>query len=121
MRYSLWGDGSRSPGRAATAAGLLWVYSGVPWLLGMSGALNQGWILGGAACGVCLAGSLAVGVGLCACERWAWAAGTCLAILYTASSAGLAGRTGAGSGIGPVVQMGGAPTRLLAGQEAEFW
>lgn len=78
-------------------AGLACVYSGIPWLFALLGAISSGWLPGAAAEAVCLAGSLAVGVGLCAGERWAWASATCLAAIYAVGAAGIA--TALGSGI----------------------
>lgn len=80
------GEASKRRVRWATLAGLACVYSGVPWLFALIGAVNSGWAAGIAAYAVCLAGTLAVGVGLCAGERWAWAAAVCLGAIYAAGA-----------------------------------
>jgi hypothetical protein len=64
--------------------GLIWVYSGVCWLLGLFAASQAGWPEGVLALAVRLAAALAVGVGLCALERWAWGPAVCIAGMYAA-------------------------------------
>lgn len=80
-------------GKAASALGLAWVYSGALWLLLLALLAQGGYFL--AAGGVCLrlVATLAVGVGLCGTERWAWAMAVCMAAFYLAL--GLAVGTGA--------------------------
>ena len=81
-------------GRSASGAinwlGLVWVWSGGLWLLGLLLMAAMGQPGGVLAFAVRLAVSLAVGVGLCALERWAWAAVVCVSAFYTAISASVA-------------------------------
>jgi hypothetical protein len=70
--------------------GLLWVYSGILWLLGMLAAAQSGWPGGTFALALRLGATLAIGVGLCAMERWAWAPAVCLAGFYGCIAAGVA-------------------------------
>ncbi len=67
---------------AASWLGLLWTYSGLIWLGGLVLMVTQGLPVGALAMGVRLAATLALGIGLAAAERWAWAAGVCLSALY---------------------------------------
>src|SRR5688572_19997593 len=83
MRHFLLGGRDVSPAyRGALWVGLLCVYSGAGWLFALIRAAGSGWLPGSAALLICLGGALAVGVGLCAGERWAWAGATCLAVVY---------------------------------------
>jgi len=74
-----------------TWLGLAWVWSGALWLLAAYGAFQAGWAGGVLLLAGRMGAAVAVGVGLCARERWAWAAGVCTAALYlvTAGSLGL--------------------------------
>lgn len=89
MRHFLLGgyEGASPAYRAVLWLGLLLVYSGAVWLLAMLSAASTGWLAGAVALLVCLVGALALGVGLCAAERWAWAGATCLAAVYAACAA----------------------------------
>lgn len=71
---------------ALTILGLAWVYSGALWLLMLPAAA---WPLGTMSMVLRLAATLAVGVGLCAMERWAWAWATSLATVYAGLGLGL--------------------------------
>lgn len=70
--------------------GIAWVYSGVVWLVGLWMMIALGWGAGAAGMALRLAATLLLGVGLCALERWAWAAALCLAAAYTLFAAALA-------------------------------
>lgn len=89
MRHLLFGsqDAASPALRYVLWLGLLTVYSGVLWLLGIFAAATNGWMVGAGILLLRLAGTLAVGVGLCAGERWAWAAATCLAAVYATLAA----------------------------------
>ena len=74
--------------------GLGWVYSGVFWLLCLFA--TAGWSDRGVAAAVAvrLAGTLALGIGVCATERWAWAGVVCLSGFHFAAAMVLAALTG---------------------------
>jgi hypothetical protein len=73
--------------------GLAWVYSGAFWLLGLLTAAQSGWPAGTLALAMRLGGTLAIGVGLCAVERWAWAPALCLTGFYACVGLVVAGIT----------------------------
>jgi hypothetical protein len=70
--------------------GLAWVYSGLLWLLGLLFMVSWGWPAGALTMAARLAATLALGVGLAATERWAWAGAVCLAAFYAALGLGAA-------------------------------
>jgi len=74
-------------GSAAAWLGLAWVLSNVPLAFGLLTIAAAGWIGGAAAGAVRLAGMLAIGIGLCAGERWAWAMGVCASLYYLVAAA----------------------------------
>jgi hypothetical protein len=74
-----------------TAVGLGFVYLGIPLLAAVVHYAPQGSLLLTASLAVCLIGSLALGVGLCAHERWAWAAAVSLCVLAAGCSVAVAG------------------------------
>jgi len=73
-------DGSR----LVTWLGVCWIYSAVFWLWAVHGAYLAGWGEGLVANLVRLALTLALGIGLCATERWAWAGVVSVAFVYGA-------------------------------------
>ncbi|MFN3648870.1 MAG: hypothetical protein ACK47B_04740 [Armatimonadota bacterium] len=74
--------------------GMACVYSAALWLLGLFLSAFGGWPEGAVAMALRMAGTLALGVGLCALERWAWATAVCLAGLYAVVSVGWAATAG---------------------------
>jgi len=89
MKSSAFGTG-RYP--AATYLGLLWVYGAAGCLLAAFAAGGLEWTGGVIAVMVRMAATVAVGVGLCAAERWAWGPAVALSGLYSLAAAGLASR-----------------------------
>ena len=75
--------------------GLGWVYSGVFWLLCLFGTADSGGLHVVVAVAVRLAGTLALGIGVCATERWAWAAVVSLSGFHAAAATALATLGGA--------------------------
>lgn len=71
--------------------GLAVVWSAAFWVWLLMVTIRGGWVLGALAVGVRLVLTLGLGVGLCALEKWAWAAAVCLAGVYTAAAGILAG------------------------------
>lgn len=78
------GTPSLAVARAANWLGLAWVYSGAFWLMALYGAVTSGWPEGAFAIALRLVATLALGVGLCALERWAWATVVSACAFYTA-------------------------------------
>lgn len=76
---------------AVSWIGLLWVYSGVFWiaLLLRAGTPGSGGVIA-----LRLALTLALGIGLCALDRWAWAGAVCLTSIYTLVCGAAAGAAG---------------------------
>lgn len=72
--------------------GLLWVYGAAWFVFAAVQANNLGWPAGIAAALLRLAATLAIGVGLCATERWAWGPAVSLSGFYTVLAAALAVR-----------------------------
>jgi hypothetical protein len=74
--------------RAATWLGLFWVYAAALWLWWVFAAFGEGWLAGASLAGLRLVATLALGIGLCAAERWAWAWAVSLAALYALLTSG---------------------------------
>lgn len=62
----------------ATWMGMLWVWMGVLWGFAAFRAGTGGGLWVACALGVRSIGTIALGIGLCAGERWAWAPAVCL-------------------------------------------
>jgi hypothetical protein len=78
-----------APGSVAWL-GLGWVYSGGFWVVVLLLAAAVGWPAGAAAAALRLGLTLATGVGLCAMERWGWAAALCSSALHAAAAGSIA-------------------------------
>jgi hypothetical protein len=81
---------SKGAWAALMGLSLAWVYSGLFWIGGLFVAASSGWPLGAVAMGIRLVASLALGIGLSATERWAWAPVVCLSALYGSVAGGVA-------------------------------
>ncbi len=84
------------PTAGASWLGLAYVYSGIFWLWAFWVAAREGNGGGAALFAFRLVGTLGLGVGLCAAERWAWAAMTVHLALHGVA-AGLLALTSAGA------------------------
>lgn len=87
-------DSASETGRYPAAAwlGLLWVYSAAFFLLGTFSANDLGWTGGMVGALLRLLATVAVGVGLCAGERWGWGSAVALGSVYSVLAAGFAAR-----------------------------